>query len=276
MNTPRCLIDGQDTTRIEANDRGLLYGDGVFETCLFIDGRAALWPRHMTRLRDGCARLGIGAPDTVALEREANHVAAGLARAVVRVTVTRGVGERGYAPPHDARPRRMVSAFAAPRVEVDWYRHGIRVRWCRTRLAQQPQLAGIKHLNRLEQVLARAEWSDGEIGEGLMRDVQDNLIGATAANVFAVIDGTLVTPGLERSGVAGVMRAQVLEWSAGTQVRTLGANELMLASEVFLTNALRGVVPVRALEATAWPVGPVASALMARAAALGLPPQGSD
>lgn len=261
MKTMRTLIDGVATSRIDARDRGLLYGDGLFETVLFVQGRAPLWSRHMERLRGACVRLGLSAPDVVKLERETVRVCAGLARAVVRITLTRGIGERGYAPPASPRPMRTVSADPAPEIPSDWYHRGVRVRRCDLRLSEQPRLAGMKHLNRLEQVLARAEWDDADIVEGLLRDVSGNVIGATAANVFAVIGGSLVTPALDRCGVAGVMRAEVLKWSQCAQVRPIEMDELMRANEVFLTNAVRGVVPVTALDERCWSVGPVAKSL---------------
>jgi 4-amino-4-deoxychorismate lyase len=262
MKAPRILIDGVATARIDARDRGLAYGDGVFETCRFIDGRAPLWTRHMARLFDACARLGLSAPDAEQLQREARRVCTELTCAVVRITITRGIGERGYALPRESRPRRIVCAFPAPAATEDWYRRGIRVRWCATRLAEQPRLAGIKHLNRLEQVLARAEWDAADIAEGLMLDASGNVIGATAANVFAVIGRRLVTPALDRCGVVGVMRAQVLAWRENAQVRSIGVDELMQANEIFLTNAVRGIVPVTALDDWRRPVGPVATSLL--------------
>lgn len=269
----RTLVDGAALAQVPADDRGLLYGDGVFETMLFAYGRAPLWSRHMSRLRESCARLAIPISEESVLAGECAALIAGIDRAVVRITITRGSGERGYAVPQPAQARRIVGASPALAPNADWYRDGIRVRWCATQCAAQPRLAGIKHLNRLEQVLARAEWNDAAIGEGLMCDANGSVVGATAANVFAVIAGTLVTPAVDHCGVAGVMRAQVLEWSPDAHVRVLGMDELMQASEVFLTNALRGVVPVRALDDTTWSVGPRAHALIARCRAFGILPQ---
>jgi 4-amino-4-deoxychorismate lyase len=273
MSTSRDLVDGAVSDRIDVRDRGLLYGDGVFETCLFVNGHAPLWPRHVERLRESCARLHLPRPEVAKLEREAVQVSAGMARAVVRMTLTRGSGERGYAAPRAMQPTRIVSAFPAPASARDWYRCGIRVRFCTTRLAAQPLLAGIKHLNRLEQVLARAEWDDTDIVEGMMCDTSGKVIGATAANVFAVIDGRLVTPALDRCGVAGVMRAEVMVQCAPVAVREIGVDELMRAEEIFLTNAVRGVMPVTALESRTWPIGPIARRLIAHTQAIGLLPE---
>jgi 4-amino-4-deoxychorismate lyase len=237
------LIDGLPATQLDALDRGLLYGDGLFETVLFVAGHAPLWPRHMDRLALGCARLGLRAPDADTLGRECAQVCAGSDRAVVRITLTRGVGERGYALPRAPYERRIVAASAAPELPADWYSHGIEVVFCATRLATQPLLAGIKHLNRLEQVLARAEWNDPAIAEGLMFDTHDQVIGATAANLFAVIDGKLVTPAVEQCGIAGVARAEVLE-RMSADVTKITRAALERADEVFLTSSVRGILPV--------------------------------
>lgn len=264
----RTLVDGVAQTQVRADDRGLLYGDGLFETILFVRGEAPLWPRHMTRLLEGCTRLRLPMPDANALAHEASVVCAGMDRAVVRLTITRGSGPRGYAPPTPTQPLRVVSASPAPEIPPGWYDRGVRVRCCDLRLSAQPPLAGIKHLNRLENVLARAEWSDASIAEGMLRDADGCVISATAANVFVVLGGRLVTPKLDRCGVAGVARAQVLAWCDAIDVRDLEMDELMRADEIFLTNAVRGIVPVTALDDRCWQVGPVARDLQKRWLAL--------
>lgn len=264
----RTLVDGVSTEYVPVRDRGLAYGDGLFETILFagrqvVDGQAWLWSRHMMRLRDGCRRLGFPLPDEECLLAEASKTRSRMARAVVRITLTRGSGPRGYAVDPEAAMRRIVSAEAAPVVQRDWYDHGLRLRLCDIRLASQPRLAGIKHLNRLEQVLARAEWRDPAIDEGLLLDSDDNVICATAANLFMVIDGNLVTPALDRCGVAGVMRAEILA-DRSVEVRAVGYEELKGADEMFLSNAVRGIRPVAALDERRWSPGPVTRALMAK------------
>lgn len=264
MNGPlRVLVNGCAGGTLDPLDRGLAYGDGLFETVLVIDGRAPLWPRHMARLAEGCARLGLSRPDPGVLADELVAVAVGLPRAAVRITLTRGGGPRGYAPPSATLATRIVAAFAAPVVAAHVQRHGIRVRLCTTRLATQPLLAGIKHLNRLEQVLARAEWDDPAIGEGLLLDAEGRPVSATAANLFLVRDGRLLTPALDHCGVAGVARAEVLAQRRDGLIRELELDDLMHADEVFLTSSLRGVVPVTHLDDRTWPVGPATCALQA-------------
>jgi len=139
------------------------------------------------------------------------------------------------------------------------------------RLAAQPRLAGIKHLNRLEQVLARGEWSDADVVEGLLFDQRDNLVSATAANVFVGIDGVLRTPPVDACGVAGVLRGALLEALPDVHVQTMTKEDLMQADELFLTSSVRGVLPVRALDEHELRVGRHARAAQAHWRALGFP-----
>jgi len=261
------LVNGIAGASAAPDDRGFCYGDGLFETILFVRGRAPLWSRHLQRLTESCARLLLPAPDADLLAFEAAHAAAGLVRAVVRITLTRGVGPRGYALPHETQVTRIVAASPAPKIPADCYHDGIRVRLCSLRVGEQPALAGIKHLNRLEQVLARAEWNDQAISEGILCAIDGRVIGATSANLFALIQGRLVTPALQRCGVAGVARAEVLA-RRECEVRDLGMAELLRAEEIFLTNSVRGIVPVTALDGQRWAIGPVTRELQAHWQAL--------
>lgn len=255
------LVDGVVTDVVSASDRGLTYGDGLFETIRFVDGHAPLWTRHMQRLADGCVRLRLPPPDADGLWNEAMASTQGMPQAVVRITLTRGTGIRGYALPARPQTTRIVAGFAAPVIDAAVYRDGLRLRVCDLRLAAQPLLAGIKHLNRLEQVLARAEWDDAEIDEGVVCDVHGNVISAVAANLFAVVGGRLRTPAVDRCGVAGVGRAEVLAVCPHAQVGLLSLEALLAASEVFLVSSVRGIMPVRALEAQRYVPGAVAQRL---------------
>jgi 4-amino-4-deoxychorismate lyase len=269
--TARVLANGLAEDRVSVLDRGLAYGDGLFETIRAVNGAAPLWDRHIARLRDGCGRLGLPVPDAAMLADEFAGVTDRMTDAAVKIILTRGRGERGYAPPRSIDATRIVAAFPAPPLPADWCRDGIRVRCCELRLAAQPRLAGIKHLNRLEQVLARAEWSDADVVEGLLFDQAGNLVSATAANVFVGVDGGLLTPPIDRCGVAGVLRGALLDALPDVQVRTMTKEDLMRADEVFLTSSVRGVLPVRALDQHAFRVGRHARAAQAHWRALGFP-----
>lgn len=271
----RAWIDGHTATRLSPDDRGLAYGDGFFETIRFVEGRAPLWSGHMTRLAQGCRRLRIRIPDRVQLLTEAQQLA-GARDGVIKIIITRSSGH-GYAGDKDAAARRVVMARPLPDIDANAYRKGVRLRWCGLRLCVQPALAGLKHLNRLEQVLARSEWRDPRIYDGLLCDQEGAVISATSANVFIVRRGVLLTPKIDRCGVAGVARAWILRRAARLcKVREtrLRAADIESADEVFLSNAVRGIVPVRVLAGQRFEIGPVTQRLGYTLARLGigLPP----
>ena len=245
--TARMLINGVPADKVSALDRGLAYGDGLFESIRFVGAVAPLWSRHMQRLVKSCERLWMPEPDAASLWREALDVTHDMPQSVVRITVTRGIGERGYALPASSQPIRVVAAFPAPHLAGGTYAQGVRMRVCDIRLAEQPLLAGMKHLNRLEQVLARAEWNDPAIAEGVLCDSRDRVVSATMANLFARVDDAWLTPALDRCGVAGVARAEVLAACPQIRVGELTLAALMGASEVFLSSSVRGILPVHSL-----------------------------
>lgn len=261
------LINGTVSTQLDARDRGLHYGDGVFTTLRVRDGVAALWEQHAARVQAGCRHLGIALPDSAQLHAEAQQVCAGVTRGVLKIVITRGVGGRGYAPPRAGTPTRIVALYPWPEFPATHWREGVAVRVNTMRLARNPRLAGIKHLNRLEQVLARAEWGDAGIAEGLMLDDANQVIEATAANIFVVRDGALLTPRLHDCGVAGVMRAEIMQLAqlGGLSVQecALSLDDVRDADEIFLTNSVIGVWPVRKLDTLAKPIGPRTRAIAA-------------
>lgn len=244
---PRFRVNGIDGAAPPHGDRGLLYGDGLFETVSVRDGRPLRLDRHLARLAHGCAALGIAPPD---LHDEVTAFCAGTARAVLKVIVSRGGGARGYQPDLDAVPNRMLSLHPWPAIPDAWTTAGIAVRWCNTRLAVQPALAGLKHLNRLEQVLARREWDDLDTWqEGIVCDTTGAVVEATQANLFIVLSGVLSTPALTGSGVAGIIRGMLIE-AAPTlgidyRVATLSRMDVASADEAFTCNSVTGILPVR-------------------------------
>jgi 4-amino-4-deoxychorismate lyase len=231
---------------------------GLFETLAVVSGRPRQLQRHRDRLFEGCKRLGMGAPPESVLADEICTQAAMPGAGVVKVIATPGVGTQADTP-------QLVVCAEPPRQRpLSWWRDGVQIITCRTRLACPPGLAGLKLLERNAQVLARREWAADLIAEGLMLDPDGRLVSGTMTNVYAVIDGVVCTPALTRCGVAGVMRAALLEaWQQDAQstlIRDLDPDELKCASEIFLSNALIGVWPVRLLDGQAFAVGPVARA----------------
>jgi 4-amino-4-deoxychorismate lyase len=271
------LIDGHPGERLPVTDRGLSYGDGLFETLALADAGPCLWRLHLERLDAGCRRLGIAAPEPVLLRREAARAIAGHRDGVLKIILTRGSGGRGYRPDPAARPRRILLWFPGPEYPDSWTVEGVHVRFCATQLGRNPRLAGIKHLNRLEQVLARAEWANPAIAEGLMLDSEGLVIEGTMSNLFVERDGRLLTPRLDRTGVAGVVRALVLEQARAQGIvceeRDLEPQELLAADALFLTNSLIGIWPVRRLEERRYGLGALTLALReaVTASALGTP-----
>ena len=259
-------VDGQPADALSLKDRGLAYGDGLFETIAVRGGRIPLLARHMARLADGCRRLFI-ALDIAQMEAELQAFAAQFDDGVAKLVVTRGEGQRGYAPPQPCQPLRILQAAPLPQYPAAHAEQGVRLFPCETRLAEQPALAGLKHLNRLEQVLARAEWQDAECAEGLMRDSSGRVIEGVYSNLFLVVAGRLISADLSRCGVAGVMRAEILQQAQSLglpiELRDISFDELLGADEVFLCNSLYGIWPVRALQERHWSVGPLTRKLQA-------------
>jgi 4-amino-4-deoxychorismate lyase len=259
-------IDGRAGEAVSPLDRGLHYGDGLFETIACLGGRPRLLARHLERLARGCGRLGIGFPGHEALEREILAVAAEAERAVVKVLLTRGTAvARGYAVAGNERPTRVTLRYRWPREDPALARDGVRVRIATLRLGENPHLAGLKHLNRLEQVEARRECSDPGIAEGLMFSAGGRLVSGVMSNVFLVEEGGLRTPRLDRCGVAGIMRAVVLEEAQrlgiAAEEAALDSEDLARAREIFLTSALIGVRPVREVAGRAVAPGAVTRSL---------------
>jgi len=246
------LINGGSGTHISALDRGLQYGDGLFETIAVAGSRPCLWQRHYQRLHDGGKRLGIPIPTSETILSEIEQEIGSNEKGVVKVTITRGEGARGYNPPPEPEATRIVNFSPWPDHPEANYLAGVRVRICETRIGTSHTLAGIKHLNRLEQVMARGEWSDSEISEGLMLDAQGYVIEGTMSNVFMLKDGVLHTPDLTKCGVEGVMRALVLDAAAEQRIevniRQISQREILQADGVFLTNSIIGIWPVNRLE----------------------------
>lgn len=260
MKAGRALVNGETIDFVSIQDRGFQYGDGLFETFAVRDGKPLLWERHLARLMLGAKRLQMALPDSALLQREALALCRGLDRAVLKLVITRGNSARGYRVTDNEPATRVLSVHDWPqRAESE-----VAVRLCQTRLAINPALAGIKHLNRLEQVLARAEWGD-EFAEGVVLDTAGQVIEATGSNIFIVKDSTLLTPDLRASGIAGVMRAMVLECAAARniscEVTSLSVDALLSADEMFLTNSIIGIRSVKRFEQKTYAISEITQTL---------------
>jgi 4-amino-4-deoxychorismate lyase len=247
------LVNGQPEDKISVLDRGLQYGDGLFETIAFRDGKSEFLQAHLSRLYRGCERLKIVTQQLdTQLNAEIKQICDDLTdNAVIKIIITRGQGGRGYRTQSDSTPTRIISTHDMPNYPKE-NPQGIKVRFCQQTLSENSSLAGIKHLNRLEQVLARSEWNEGDLVEGLMFNNHQQLIEGTMSNVFIVKDGKLLTPELNLSGVAGIMRQQVISCAqyAGIDVieTVVAQQDLQNAEEVFITNSLIDIWPVVEIE----------------------------
>ena len=257
-------LDGQPLAESWTQDRGLHYGDGLFETMICRGTGIRFKALHAARLAEGCRRLGITIDAQAALDG-AEHTA-GAGPSLLKLIVTRGVATaRGYAPAGDEQPRHLLLRSPLPPYEPEGT--ATPVVHLATRLGESPLLAGLKHLNRLELVLARAQMKGSAALEGLLCSSSGLLACGTMTNVFIVQAGVLRTPRVDRCGIAGVMRAVVLR-----EARALGiaAEEADLdpacvatADEAFLTNVRYGVRAITAIDGHAMVAGPVASRLRA-------------
>lgn len=261
------LVNGESRQTLAISDRGLQYGDGLFETLSVVNGKPVFLAAHLQRLLAGCQRLLIPDPDLDQLKQEIEQLCCDASQAVLKIIITRGSGGRGYRQPDPIHATRILSLHPFPVYPLDFQQQGISLRLCRQTVSINPRLAGIKHLNRLEQVLARAEWQDDQVQEGLMTDLNGLIIEGTMSNLFWIKAGVLHTPSLEQAGIAGIIRQIVLniaqQADIATSVDTVSAEQLAVADEVFMTNSVIGIWPVRQFEQHTYPIGPITRRLQA-------------
>ncbi len=266
----RYWINGVPGRLVDIDDRGLTYGDGLFETIAIRRSVGRFLDLHLDRLYAGAARLNLSAPERDSLRAQLSAAAASIDEGVMKLILTRGRGPRGYAPAQHQQP---TVAWGLDRCTAQRWTP-IRVRWCETIAGRNPVTAGLKTLCRLEQVLARAEWQDELIAEGFMCDEQGQLVGGTACNVFIVSGGRLLTPSVTHAGISGVMRRVILQQAqeAGIELYEgpVAKKELLDADEVFVSNALIGMRPVGQLGERQWNPGPVTCKLAAKLVDLGV------
>lgn len=243
----RCLVNGFDKRQLDAADRGLHYGDGLFETLAVFDSRPRNWQLHMQRLLHGCQKLALATPDPELLSDEIARVSLDMPTAVVKIILSRGSAGRGYRYTNDIEPTRVVASYDWPEYPDSYYQQGVRLKICDTRISIQPALAGIKHLNRLENVLARNEWQGDDYGEGLMLDANNNVIEGTMSNLFWVENKQLYTPKLQQSGVHGIMRQRIIDIAKGSGIACdeveADLQRVQSADELFVSNSIIGIWP---------------------------------
>ncbi|MEH6556796.1 MAG: aminodeoxychorismate lyase [Oceanicoccus sp.] len=247
------LINGQLSKTVSINSRGLNYGDGLFETINVVNGFPEFLDRHLERLRVDCDRLQIDC-DLDAVRQDILSILghASGSKHVVKVLITRAASGRGYKPVFGLSADRIVLLDTLPVANNNYIQSGVKLKLCNHRIGINTDLAGIKHLSRLENVMARSEWTDSNTAEGLVMDSVGHVIEGTMSNVFLVQRGELQTPSLARCGVAGIIRGVILEQIAPqlglkTQVKDIYLKDILAADELFICNSLIGIWPVVAI-----------------------------
>ncbi|MCG9711663.1 aminodeoxychorismate lyase [Shewanella insulae] len=248
-------VNGQQEDSVSAFDRGLAYGDGLFATMRCRGTEVLFLESHLLRLAQGANRLGLPLPEAALTEQIAKACEQGAKQFsqdyCLKVLISRGTGGRGYMPPQTPAPTCVLSLHEIPAHYLQWQAGGIKLQVSQVTLGQQPLLAGMKHLNRLEQVLIRTHQLDVGFDDWLVCDTAGNIIEASMANLFFIKGGTIVTPSLEQAGVAGVMREQLLLWFVlagfNLEVRRVSLEELAHFDHVLACNSLFGAVAVNGI-----------------------------
>ncbi|NBV74677.1 MAG: aminodeoxychorismate lyase [Methylococcaceae bacterium] len=261
------LLNGHASNSLPISDRGLHYGDGLFETLEIYQGKPLFLAQHLQRLQLGCHRLKIPVFDPQLLTQEAHHICENHARGVLKIIVTRGSGGRGYRQPDPVAATRILGVYPYPDYPQHYTDQGVELTVCQHPVSTNPVLAGIKHLNRLDQVLARSEWQDERFQEGIMSDSQGFLIEGTMSNLFWLRDQTVFTPCLAQAGIDGIVRQWLISYlqakSILVETGQFTLDHIVNAHEVWVTNSIIGIWPVKAINDQAYVLGPVVRQLQA-------------
>ncbi len=265
QNNHSSLVNGSFNDFISLSDRGLAYGDGVFRTLKVTHGTPEHWPLHYQMLVSNCSVIGLVCPSAELFMSDFEQLFSSDEISVAKIIVSRGHGDRGYVLPAVIEPTRIMIKSNFPHYPQENFDEGVQLHLCETRLALQPRLAGIKHLNRLENVLARMEWNDSAINEGLMMDTTNNVIECTSSNIFARYNDVLLTPSIDECGIAGISRQRILSYATSldlkVRIEKMSLKQLLKADEVIICNSLYGAWQVRKLTDKQWEKQALASNL---------------
>jgi len=246
-----CSINGIELTTIDIIDRGLAYGDGIFTTAKIVNGQVVLLEKHIDRLRQGCQQLKIQTPLLCGLfeglTEQLQTVAKDYPLAALKVMITTGSGGRGYsrAGLSDNATNIIIMVSDFPSHYKQMAQHGIELGDSKQQISSSPMLAGLKHLNRLEQVLLRTELDERCEDDLIVTNCFGNVIEATCANLFYWLNGQLCTPDMSTSGVNGIIRQTLLEKCSQIQVCQTALSDLQQAQSMFICNSLMGIMPVK-------------------------------
>ena len=254
-------INGKLTNKISDEDRAVQYGDGVFETIAVKEKLLEFWKEHYQRLNKGCTILKIKCPSEFFLKKEISKFIKKTKKNkfILKIIISRGIGGRGYNPPRNSKPTRILGIYDWPNYPETNFTKGIRMDVCKTRISTQPFLSQIKHLNRLEQIIARSEWQNKSISESIMLDLNDNVIEGTMSNIFGVKKNVFYTPVTKFSGIEGIMRNEILKLLKKNEekykVKKITLKELLNFEEIFICNSIFGIWSVRQILKKKFPLG---------------------
>ena len=266
------LVNNEFTHNISILDRGFAYGDGFFETMLWkhLGGvarpnlKVEFWEKHYDRIKKGCDLMKIKLPNLIDLLKQREKILqrsffnASLQEGILKLIITRGVGGRGYKFDNNMKPTIAFLSFPKPKFNPLVYENGVKVRFCKNKLYSHNRLFGLKHMNRLDSVLARSEWED-EFFEGIILDEDTNLVEGTMTNIFFVKGDILITPPIEKTGINGILRQVVIEKAKNffKRIEISKVNKKILGSfdQMFLTNSVMKIVPVKKLGRKKFSVG---------------------
>jgi 4-amino-4-deoxychorismate lyase len=242
-----CSINGQQSTCLAITERGLAYGDGLFTTAKIEYGVVVLLDMHIQRLTGGCKLLGLNTPCMQSLMTELTMVAKKFSLAALKVVVTAGSGGKGYSRVglHTDATNVIIIVSDFPSHYKEIALEGIIVGDSNQQIGISPMLAGIKHLNRLEQVLLRAELDKRNEDDLLVINCQGHVVEATSSNVFYWLEGRLCTPEISVSGVNGIIRQSILATYSEISIRETHLEDLKQVTAMFICNALMGIIPVK-------------------------------
>jgi len=253
-----CSINGESTTNLDINDRGIAYGDGLFTTAKIVNGRVELLNQHVNRLVEGCNKLAIPLPISLSqdeLTKQLRNIAKSYTLAVLKVMITAGSGGRGYSRIGlaDDATNTIVMVFDFPEHYNELAKSGINLGLSKQKISISPMLAGIKHLNRLEQVLLRRELDQRTEDDLVVMNVDKQVVEATSANLFYWVNGELYTPDVSLSGVNGLMRQFIMAnyckyYNSEVSIEKTTLTRLQQADSMFTCNSVTGVMPVKTFD----------------------------
>lgn len=240
-----CLVNGVQQNQIDIENRGLAYGDGLFTTAKILDGKVQYLSSHVQRLLVGCGKLALCVPNEIELTEQLSQVAKQYNLAVLKVIITAGSGGRGYARSTVPTNEFIIMVHDYPMHYDELAIEGITLGNSKQKMGISPMLSGLKHLNRLEQVLLRQELSNTKEDDLVVTNINNEVIEATSANLFFWLDGKLCTPDVTSSGVNGIMRQTILQKYPDTLIKKVTFAELASSPAIFICNCVMGVMPVK-------------------------------